>query len=346
MAELVDVFNNDAFSMASMTTAIETAPSQPRQLKDAGMFVSEPARSNIVAVEYRNGKFQIAPVDNRGDVISTDNDDDRVIRYIETKRVAKHTRLNASSLQFVTQFGSDLTRVVAEVQTEIARRQTGPTGLMSQCENTLELMRLGALKGKVLAPSGRTIWDFFAEFDITESPLIYLDIATLVDGNLREAIESQIVRPMQRRAAGLIFDVVDCWVGEEAWDTLMKNAEFRATYLATPAADRLREGTLGRVVTFAGVNFREYFGADDGASINLGADEMVFSPAGETGMYQHIKSPGEGFSDLGSLGKDWYSYTVMDPEGLERFVDLYVMTYPGFFNTRPDMVQRASSRAS
>lgn len=335
--ELVNVFENDAFTIASMSDGIQQAPTQPRELSENGLFVPEGQRSNVIAIEYRNGKLEIADIDDRGDVISTSNDDDRLIKHVRTKRVSRHCRINASELQFVNQI-NDLNHAVTSVQEEIARRQMGPTGLMSQCENRLELMRLGALQGKVVDQNGNTIWDFYNEFDITEPPAINISLSTLKDGALRKKLEQTVVRPLRRMAKGLVYSRIDAKCGEEFWDELMANPEFYNTYNEQAKGEERRGSTIGTTVLFAGIHWAEYIGADDGSSINLPAGECRVYPGGASGMFRHAMSPGESFSDLGQLGKDWYSYQVMDPTGLQRFVDLYVMTYPGMINTRPDLV--------
>lgn len=349
--EIINILENDAFSIASMTNGIETAPTQPRELKNEGIFVQEPIRSEIIAIEYSAGQFQIAPLDDRGGVISSAEKQSRLIRYFATKRVARHDRIKASELGFVRQFGSDENRIVEELQKEIAKRQTGPTGLMAQCENRLELMRLGALNGLLVDHNGSVVYDFFSEFGLAAPPTVFLDIANKSEGDLRAAIESQITRPMKRKAKGRMFSQVSARCGEAAWDSLMKNKEFRERFHAAADAKmaaKLHEGTLGTEVSFAGVTWREYFGADDGTSVNLGVNDIRFYPGGESGIFKHILSPGEGFSSLGEQGKEWYTYLVNDIERPNdpRWIDLYVEQYPMIVNSDPDLVFKASALAA
>lgn len=337
MAELADVLNQDAFSMASMSRGIDRAPTQPRELRDAGLFVQEGVRTNVVGVEYQNGKLNIAPIDDRGDPVSEGSDPDRVIRYIKTVRVAQSKTIQASELAFVRDIDS-VDRAVSDLQSHIANVQMGPTGLWSQVQNRMELMRLGAMQGKVLDQNGRVVWDFYDLFGIPEPPTIQLSLATLDNGTLREKLESQVVRPMRRKAAGLVMQGVEAWCGEEFWDGLMKNPEFYKSYNEQQQGEERRAGTLGTAVRFSGILWREYFGADDGSSVNIAPDRAKVIPSGETGMFKHIMSPGESFADLGQVGQEMYSYITRDPEGLDRFVKLWAMSYPGMFNERPDLV--------
>ena len=348
--ELVNILENDAFTMASMSRAIQTAATTPRELGQAGIFTPEAIRTEVVAIEHRDGQLQLAPLDERGAPFAERTGDARNLRYFKTKRVAMHDRLSASDLAFVRQFDSE-ELVVNELQTEIARRQTGPTGLMSRCEARLEHMRLGALQGLLVDHNGDTVYDFYAEFGISAPPTVFLDIANSTEGTLRTKIESQVTRPMRRKAKGRVFSGVGAYCGEGAWDALMANAEFRKRYEAAAdarEAAKLTDGTLGLSVNFAGVTWREYFGADDGSSVNLGATDIRFYPMGDSGIFRHIMSPGETFSDLGQLGKDWYSYLAPDQQfgGDPRWIDLYVATYPMIVNTAPELSIPGSSAAS
>lgn len=311
--ELVNILENDAFSMASMTQAIETAPTQPRELKELGIFVQDPIRTETAVIEFKEGRLEIAPLDERGDTYSSSSDEPRKLRYFKTKRVARHKRLTASDLAFVRQFGDNEAMIIAELQKEIAKWQTGPGGLMDQCENRLELMRLGALNGLLLDHNGNTVYDFYAEFGISKPPTVFLDIANTSEFQLRKKIESQITRPMRRKAKGRYIGEVRALCGEAAWDTLMANAEFNKRYEAAAdakMAGKLAEATLGTEVSFAGVTWKEYFGADDGTSINLGAEEIKFFPGKGSNIFRHVLSPGETFDDLAQQGKEWYSYLV------------------------------------
>jgi hypothetical protein len=74
-----------------------------------------------------------------------------------------------------------------QLQTEVARRLAGPTGLQSNMEFTFEHMRLVAIQGLLIDADGSTLFDWFAEFGITAVAEIAfaLDHASPVDGALR-----------------------------------------------------------------------------------------------------------------------------------------------------------------
>ncbi len=338
MPEITDVLNNDAFSQASMTTAINQSPTNPSELGAADMFVSDRVRTNLVGIEHRKGKLNIAAIDNRGDDVETAEDADRSIRFFETKRVSQHVRIKASELSFITQFGSNLQGAVEALQSEIIRRIEGPTGLRAGCNNALELMRLGAAQGKVVDRNGKIVYDFYREFGLTPPPEIVMGLSSTDEGDLRLKNEKLITRPLRRRAQGIDVSRPLALCGEEFWDKKMKNKEFRDTFKSQQESAELRSSTLGQTVRFAGIDYMEYFGTDVPSSIRIAADKAIVVPGGPTGMFQHVKSPGEGFADLGSEGQDWYLYMDRDPSQRDAYIDIYLQTYPGIFNNRPDLV--------
>lgn len=338
MPEIVDVLNNDAFSTASMTGAVNQHSTNPSELLSSDLFVKTPVHSNVVGVEHRQGKFNIAAIDDRGDDIETSGDDDRTIRHFKTKRISKKVRIMASELQFLTQFGSNMQGAVESLQAHLARRIDGPTGLKAQCSNALELMQLGATQGKVVDRDGRVIWNFYNEFEIAPPPEIVLGLSSVDNGAYRKKIESTVTRPLRRRAQGLNAASPIALCGESFWDKKMANSEFRKTFETQQESSELRGATLGSEVKFAGVIWKEYFGSDAPSAIRVHDEKAILVPGGQTGMFEHVLSPAEGFDDLGTEGQDWYMYIDRDPSSRNAYIDVFLMTYPGMFNNRPDLV--------
>lgn len=343
MNEILNIFENDAFSLASMSEGISKVDTVPDQLGRAGIFMPDPIRTNLMAFEIYNGTVTPVPVTRRGDPMPKRQDGTRKKVHFETVRVAEQDVIRADELAFVTMI-NDPEQKIRAVQQEIARRQAGPDGLMGRCETTLELMRLGAISGKLLDHAGNTLYDFFSELEETEAAVLYLDIANTLEGEIRSKIENNVVRHMRRNAKGARFTGIGAICGEQAWDKLMASKEFRERYKATEDAKALHEATVGTTVNFAGVEWEEYFGTDDNSTVALAADEIRFFPKGGN-VYRHVLSPGETFGDLGTLGQPWYSRVIPDRDR-DTHVTLEMMTYPLFVNTRPGMIRKGSSNAA
>ena len=85
-------------------------------------------------------------------------------------------------IQSVRAFGQETE--VMQLQTEVARRLAGPTGLQSNMEFTFEHMPLAVIQGLLIDADGSTLFDWFAEFGITVATEIALDRnrASPIDG--------------------------------------------------------------------------------------------------------------------------------------------------------------------
>lgn len=331
--ELADIFTGDPFSVASLSKAVEDVPHQPRQLGDSGLFVPDPHRTEVVGIQYVNGSMRVAPLDERGAPIQESGDDERSFKFIKTGRVAVKKRIKASELQFTAQFGGDLGRVQEAVQSEIARHLSGTTGLKAQCENRLEAMRLGCLSGLITDQHGNVRYDYYRDFDVPEPPRLDLDMS-LKDGNFREEVQNKIVKPLQRKYGMKV--PIHIYGGESAMSMLATNPEYYESYKVQQAGEALREDTTDKPIKFAGATWEEYIGSQD-QSISIPDDEFRVVIGGASGAFVQVMSPGEAFSDMGQLGKDWYSWVDIDPSSNPSWVDVHLATYPMMVSKRPDL---------
>jgi len=341
---ILNIFDNDAFSLASMSEAIRKVEYVPRTLGNMNLFTPEPIRTRQVGIEMKDNGINLIPLSRAGEPLHEKTFGKAKIVTFDTYRVAESTTIRADELAFLRQFGTD-DQMIAAAQEEIAARQVGPGGLIDDIDLTLEHMRLGCLMGQLIDHDGSVVEDFYNAFGIALPAEIMLDLANTAEGNLRMKIEQNIIRPMRRNAKGARFSQVLAFCGDEAWDKLMANPEVRQSYVVQQAGEALRAPTLDSTLQFAGVTWTNYVGTDDNTTVALEADEIRFFPggAGNT-VFRHVMSPGETFADLGSRGQPLYSRMIIDRDR-DSWVKPEVLTYPTFLNTRPEMMRRGRSGA-
>ena len=129
---ILDVFRNDAFSSISLTSAVDRVPFQPTGIGDLGLFEDLPIRTTALAVESRDQKLVIIPTSDRGAPPTELQTEKRQARYYEAPRLAHGDTVYATELQNIRQLGEE--SVPMQVQTEIARRLAGPTGLTAHTD--------------------------------------------------------------------------------------------------------------------------------------------------------------------------------------------------------------------
>lgn len=342
----MDIFKSNAFSMLSITEALNNVPFQPSFLRDLNLFTPKPVRTIGVEVEEKNGTLSLIQTSARGAPLAEADREKRKIRDFRTQRIAKHDRLMAAELQGIRAFGSE--SELMQVVNEINSRMNGPTGLLRDVELTWENMMLGAIQGIVLDADGSTIYDYFSEFGINQASEINFDLGT--DGSATGALRkkcTQVVRQMTKAAKG-------GWVqgrtyvmglcGDNYWDDLTGNAEVNRTYLNTQEAKELRGGLAYETFNFGGITWVNYRGTDDGTTVAINTDKCRFFPINGNGVFQMAYSPGESFEVVNTPGLPVYGMVIPDDER-SMFVDLEVYSYPLPICTRPAMLQRAKRTA-
>lgn len=340
---IMDIFNNDAFQLASLLTAVERVETVPGQLGRQGLFAPNPIRTATVGIEERDGTLALIKTSQRGEPLEQRTDSPRRMRHFETVRIAKGDRILASELQFLRQFGTE--DQVVQMQAEIARRLDGPAGLVSEVEMTWEHMRLGAIQGVLTDADGSVIYNWFDEFGITQSAEVNFDLgnASPASGALRKLVQDKVVRAMRRSAKGARYTQIRALCGAEFFDKLVAHPEVRETYLNQQEAAQLREGYDGQQVNFAGVVWEEYIGTDDGSTVAIDPAKVRFYPAGAgNSVFEVAYSPGEKFADLGQVGQPIYPDIVPDLKR-DHYVDLEVYSYPLYICKRPELLLRGKA---
>ncbi|WP_027853847.1 major capsid protein [Marinobacterium litorale] len=341
----IDIFNDDAFKMVTLTDALNKTEFQPSLLRSMNIFTPRRVRTETVAIEEKNGVLNVIATSARGAPLEQKTKTKRNIRDFRTNRIAKQDTITASELANIRAFGSETELV--QVQAEVADRLNGPSGLMREMELTWEHQMLGAVQGIVYdADNSTVINNWFDEWGVTQDAEIDFDLdnATPASGAVRKKC-NQVIRQMQKAAGG-------AWVpgrtqvvglcGDAFWDDLTAHEEPRQTYLNTQEAADLRNdvGMPYESFRYGGITWINYRGTDDDSKVAIGADKVKFFPVNAPGAFQAAYSPGEWFDVINTPGQDVYAMTLPDTSGRNAFVDVEVYSYPLFICTRPKMLQR------
>jgi hypothetical protein len=343
----MDIFNQDAFNCVSVTQALEKVPFQPSLLGQLGIFEPVPVRTDVVAVEKRDGVLSIIQTSKRGAPLEDRAVDKRSVRNFNTSRIAKGSTLYAATVQNMRAMGSETE--LESVQAEVMRRYAGPTGLLRDIELTWENMRLGAIQGIVLDADGSTIYNWFTEWGLSAPSAINFALGTAAT-NVRGKC-SQVERLMRKASKGAWIPgrtQVHALAGDTFYDDLIDHPTVRDTYLGWAAAADLRQGGAYSAFSFGGITWHNYRGTDDfsdsatsgTAAIGIKSTEAKFFPVNAPGVFQVAHSPLESFEYVNTPGMPVYGMVVQDKErGFWARPEAY--SYPLFMCTRPEMLQKA-----
>lgn len=327
----MDVFKQDAFSAISMTAAIQDMETVPGFLASLNLFTPNPIRTTDFLVEKRGQTLNIIPATERGAPRPRRSIDRRNARNFSTVRLAEEDRLMADDLQNIRGFGKE--NEFEALQTEIARRQMI---LDNDLTATKERHMLSAINGILLDADDSEIYDFYDEFGIVQGGEINFDWAnkTGVKTFVAQNVTRPIIRALGGRATTNMEIVALC--GDEFFDELQENDEYRATYLQTEAARTLLQENVFQEVRAWGVRWINYRGTDDNSTIAIGTDKCKIFPRGVPNVFQAVYSPAEGFDFVNTLGLERYSMVVPDPTVANEYADLRVASYCLHICTTPN----------
>src|SRR6202012_4190133 len=134
-----------------------------------------------MAVEERDGVLTLISTSPRGAPRTERVTEKRKMRYFDVPRLFHGDTIRADELQNVREFigeGGIAVTVLMQLQTELARRFGGPTGVLTNLDYTEEYHRLGAIQGILLDADGTTVLhNWFNEFEITPPTEIAFNLA-------------------------------------------------------------------------------------------------------------------------------------------------------------------------
>lgn len=365
MADL-DVFHSDAFTTLSLTTAVERNPYLPQRIGQMDVFEEDGIYTTAMAVEERAGTLVLIPTSDRNAPPVERVTELRDARYFGVPRLAHGDTIKASEIQNIRAFGQE--SELMQVQAEVDRRLSGPTGLMANIEYTKENMRLGAISGTLVDSDGSSvIYNWFTQFGITQNAdapgVTYVGGAfsgftantsaeipfnltgwqagsafTTPDGFLRQ-LANQIVRAMKRAAKGAYIDgVTEIWAmcGDAFWDALITHPDIVKSYQNFIDARQLREATAFEGDFYwAGIHWFNYRGSDDNSTVAVPTTKVRFFLRKAPGVFQTAYAPAEFFPWVNTKGKP--QYVLMFPDrDRQAFWRIEAYSYPLYICTRPE----------
>jgi hypothetical protein len=332
----MDIFNNDAFSLASMTRGVEKMPTVPSFLGSLGLFESEGIETNIASIEQVGQTLQLIQTSQRGTEPGNGTTDRRSLRNFNIPRIAEKDQLFASEIQGIRAFGTE-----SELETVVRKVAQKQQKMLRKVALTLEYHRLGAIQGKLLDADNSTIYDYFAEFGISEPTEVDFDLdnASPARGALMakvKAVKRTIIRALGMAAPGIRI-IALC--GDAFYDDFTSHPEVEKTYLNWNAASELRAGEVFSSFRWGEIEWVNYQGTDDNSTVAIGTDKVRFIVQGVPGLFRRINGPGETFDTVNTIGRDIYSMLVRD-EKRNMWVQPEVYAYPLHICTRPEVLLR------
>lgn len=332
----LDIFSNSAFSLTSLTDAINKVPFVPGRLGQLGIFDESGVSTTSVMIEEREGSLSLIETSPRGAPATQNLHNKRKARSLVVPHIALEDTVLADEVQNVRAFGTEnalegVQNVVNLRLAEMARKH----------DATLEHLRIGAIKGQVLDADGTSVlYDLFGEFGVTQHTEIDFDLdsATPAKGAVRKKCHD-VVRKVEDELGAAPYTYVHAFCSATFFDDLVSHPEVEESYRRYQESAFLRAGLVRKSFEYAGITFEEYRGKV--GSVDFIADGKAhFFPVGVPGLFRQYNAPADFVETANTIGLPRYAKQAVDQE-FGRWVKLHTQSNPLPICTRPKVLIKA-----
>ncbi|MEM9761955.1 MAG: major capsid protein [Pseudomonadota bacterium] len=347
MANMVDVVNDDAFSVTNLTEAfieMDHVPGRAGELVFGG--VGRGLQTLTASFEYMADTISLIPSQSRGAPAYPQDRKKRQLTSVSIPHFPLDDRIHASEVIGIRQMGTE--DAVMAVQ-QLLDSQLMTIG--ARHDMTAENLRMGALLGKLYDSDGAVLVDWFTTFGKSEpTPFNFALTTSSTDVRAKCA---EVIRAMKRDVKTTLPGNarVHAFCGDNFFDALIGHPEVKAAFDGYAAAERrLAESYVEGQYGFGGIIFENYRGSDavdadanteDGGAVGIDPDEARFFWTGIPGLYAEYYAPGDFTDQAGGVGLPRYVSVAADPMH-GRFLDVHTEMNPLPVCTRPLSLKKAT----
>jgi hypothetical protein len=330
----LDIFNNDAFGVQSLTKAINDLPHQPTRIGELKLFTESGITTTALSIERRGQSLSLVPAAQRGNARGLVNPRDkrRMIPF-NTVHLPQSDAVIADEVQNVRAFGSETE--VESVQTLVNKRLEK---MRRNIDVTLEYHRIGAIKGQVLDADGSTVLlDLFTQFDLTKTTH-----DMVLDNDATKVILSIMAakRKMEDKLGGLMYSGLRAFCSAEFFDALVAHPAVEKAYLNwAQAGGQFISQDHRSGFTWGGVTWEEYRGQVNGTRF-IEANKAHLVPEGVPDLFVTNFAPADYMETVNTNGLPYYA--KQEAMRMNKGVELEAQSNPISLCTRPDAVVELS----
>lgn len=333
----LDIFQDDAFSVTSLSSTITDIPDVPTKLGDKGLFQEEGISTTSFMIERQGSSIKLLPTAPRGGVREPVALGPRKLIPLHALHIPASWSVMADEVQGIRAYGSE---TEVEQASTLVLRKLGV--VRASMDLTHEHMRVGALKGQVLDADGSLLLDVYDTFGMTQQTQFW-NIAAAANGDPKASIitlKSMIRAKMGGRSFGRIR--VICSLG--FFTALVQNSKMiKAWELWNQGAYLRTDQVNGGDFEFAGVIFEVYDGGTSAGDFI--PDGIAYAyPEGVPGMFQSKFAPADYMETVNTQGLPFYA--KQEPMPFNKGIIGEAQSNPIHFNSLPEAVIKLSVAAS
>lgn len=320
----MDIFNDDAFSVVSLTKAIEDTPFVPGRVGQLGIFSEEGVSTTSISIEKIGSTVSLVPAASRGSSGRPMGNDKRQMIPFTATHLPQRASILADEVQNLRAFGSE-----TEVETAQRLMNRKLAKMRRDLDTTIEYQRIGAIKGSILDSDGTTeLLNLHTAFgtSVTSHNLVLGTAGTQVRNKVIEAR-----RKMEAALGGLTYSGARVLCSASFFDALVGHAKVEAAFDRYMNGEFLREDQRGGFY-FAGVFWEEYRG-QVGATKFIADGEAWMVPEGVPDLFVTNYAPADYMETVNTLGQAYYA--KQEPKDFGKGIDVETQSNPIHICTRP-----------
>lgn len=340
MDSILDIFNQDAFSTTTLTTAMRDIKYIPSYIGSLGLFQTQNISTLDVAIEKdKEGNVFLIPSSPRGGPGKTFGKNRRSMRKLSVPHFQVDDAIYADEVQAARAFGEAY--AVETFQAKIAGRGAEISQSFALTE---EYHRLTVLtQGKLLDADGSTLYDYTTEMGESLPAEINFDLDTANpgEGALRKQCAA-VTRTMAAQLDGIPFTGVLALCGNDYFDSLIAHKEVRETYKGYEAAATLRTAYInnGQNGSFGMFEYGDIMWVNyrSGQNVGINTNKCHMVPLGTPGIFKTVYAPADYIETVNRPGQRLYAKLWRMPN--DKGMNLEYQTNALHYCTRPKVLLR------
>ncbi|RON26581.1 major capsid protein [Pseudomonas lini] len=320
----IEIFNDDAFSVSSLTAAINEQEYLPGRISSLGLFQEEGITTLTVQIEKDGDTLALVPAGERGTSGLVVSGTKRNLIPFNTVHLPQRFAIKADEIQGIRAFGtrSELQAVQDVVNKRLAKARR-------QLDATHEFQRMGALNGQILDADGKTVLlDIYKVFGVTRKKMSM----GLTNPDTEVRVQCGEALDLQEDALGSITSSgARAFCGKNFWNKLITHEKVKETFLNTQQAAALR-GDARESFEFGGIVWERYRGKIAGVTF-IHDDKALLIPEGVPDLYISVFAPADYMETVNTEGVPYYS--KIEPMPFNKGMSGEAQSNPLHLCTRP-----------
>lgn len=324
-----NVFDSDAFSLNSLTAAINHVPFTPGLIGGMRLFGEQGISTTTALIEEDNGVLSlvsVAPRNGEGQVVG---DRKRAVRSFAVPHMPERATIMADEVQGIRAFGFESNATSVQI-----KRDQRLADMRRNLDYTLESHRLSAIMGNYIDVNGAS-QSLATAFGVTAPSAVDFLLGTAGTKVRRKCMGA--IEAIEGGLGGLSFSGVTALCGKDFWTKLIDHSALADTVTGWEASRTLRDDPRLEI-EFGGIRFVRYRGT---SSVKIGdADAWAFA-SGVPDLFITRFAPANYIETVNTLGLPVYAKAEALP--MNKGVAIEAQTNAINLCTRPASVVKLTT---